>query len=371
MKLLFVCGGSAGHINPAIAIAEEMRNKRPDCEILFVGADKALEKKLIPDAGFKLVNIKMSGLRRGFSPEDIAHNIKTAINLFIARFETSKLLKKYKPDIAVGTGGYICYPVIKKTVKAGIPSYLLEPNAYPGLAVRLLSGIVDKIFVTYKGDMSGYKKPERLVYTGTPLRKAFLETAATPVINKQDDKPLVISYWGSLGAAGMNNKMLEFIKRNISEGKFNHIHATGINSNADEMKEKIKNLGVTEVIAPAADIREYINDMSRVMGSADIVLSRAGASTIVELTALGKPAILIPSPNVTENHQEENAKHIQAAGGAIMIAEKDCTGNSLYETVSLLLDDKNKLMEMSDAMASLSVSDASEKIVEMLLTKGR
>ena len=165
----------------------------------------------------------------------------------------------------------------------------------------------------------------------------------------------------------MNNKMPEFIKKNILEGKFDHIHAAGVSGNVELLKQKINALGITQVSAPAADIKEYIDDMPYVMAAADIVMSRAGASTIVELTTLCKPAILIPSPNVTENHQEENAKQLQAAGGAIMILEKDCTGESLYETVSSLLDDKNKLTEMSGAMKSLSVNDAAENIVKMLL----
>jgi len=367
MRFLFVCGGSAGHINPAIAIAEELRLKAPESDILFAGAGKSLEKKLVPDAGFHLINIKMSGIRRGFSPEDFLHNIKTAINLFTARFRAAKLLNDFKPDVVIGTGGYICYPVMKRVVKKGIPAYLLEPNAFPGLAVRMLSGIVDKIFVTYKNAGEGYKKPERVVYTGTPLRRGFLEAVDTAGTEEKSGKPLVLSYWGSLGAAGMNNIMPEFIKRNIEENRFDHIHATGISGNAVKMIQKIKDMGITLVTAPAADIREYINDMPRVMNTADIVLSRAGASTIAELTTLGKPAILIPSPNVTENHQEENAKQIQTAGGAVMIPESECTGDSLYEAVKLLLEDEAKLKEMSNAMKSLSVKDAAAKIVDMVL----
>jgi len=310
----------------------------------------------------------MSGLRRGFSPGDMFHNIKTAINLLTARFKAEKLLNEFKPDAVIGTGGYICYPVMKRVVKNGIPAYLLEPNAFPGLAVRMLSGIVDKIFVTYKDTVEGYKKPERVVYTGTPLRRGFLEAADTAGIDKKESKPLILSYWGSLGAARMNNIMPEFIKRNIKENRFDHIHATGISGNAAEMIQKIKDLGVTGVTAPAADIREYITDMPSIMNTADIVLSRAGASTIAELTTLGKPAILIPSPNVTENHQEENAKQIQAAGGAVMIPENECTGDSLYEAVKLLLDDEMKLADMTNAMKSLSVKDAAAKIVDTILT---
>jgi len=366
MNFLFVCGGSAGHINPALAIAEELRRKAPDSKILFAGADKTPEKRLIPEAGFDLVNIRMSGLRRGFSPGDILHNMKTAYNLFTASIKSAKILREYKPDAVIGTGGYINYPVLKKAAKMGIPTYVLEPNAHPGLAVRMLSAIVDKIFVTYKGLESSYKRPERIVYTGTPLRSEFIKTDTEHTSN-QKERPLVVSYWGSLGAANMNNIVLDLIKQNVKERRFNHIHATGISSSVDAMKERLTSMGVTEIGPPLSDIREYINDMPEVMRDADIVISRAGASTIVELTSTGKPAILIPSPNVTENHQEENARQLQKAGGAVMILENECTGKILFDTVTSMLDDEKMLEEMSKAQKSLSVSDAAARIVDIIL----
>jgi len=377
MKFLIVCGGSAGHINPAVAIAEELRQKSPESEILFAGADKPLEKSLIPEAGFDLVNIKMSGLRRGFSPSDIIHNIMTVWNLFIASFKSSKLIKEFEPDAVIGTGGYISYPVLKKARKKSKRTYVLEPNAYPGLAVRMLDGIVDKIFVTYKGLEGKYKYPEHVVYTGTPLRSGFSSsnTAAGEIAtcentlhtSEKSELPLVVSFWGSVGAAGMNSKIVDFIARNIKERKFKHIHSAGISGSAVAMKERLNNMGITEAAAPIADIREYINDMPSIMREADIILSRSGASTIAELTALGKPAILIPSPNVTENHQEENARQLQKAGGAVMILEKDCTGDTLFETVASLLNSKDELEKMSKAQKSLSISDAAARIADIVL----
>jgi len=374
MNFLFVCGGSAGHINPAIAIAEEVRSKSPDSNILFVGADKALEKRLVPAAGFSLINIKMSGLRRKISPRDLLHNIKTAKNLVTAGFKTKKILTEYNPDAVIGTGGYICYPVLKKAAGAGITTYILEPNAYPGLAVRMLSGKVDKIFVTHKGMEAKYKKPAAVIYTGTPLRKKFLEESETNAdTRKKDGKPLVISYWGSLGAAGMNIKMLSFIKRNIEEGKFRHIHATGVNGSAGEMIKSLQSMGVSGIGTPndekkpEVEIREYIDNMPVLMKEADIVISRAGASTIAELTAFGKPAILIPSPNVTENHQELNARQLQASGGAVMILEKDCTGDTLFDAVASLLEDRKKIVGMSNALKSLVAKNAAAEIARIVL----
>ena len=367
MNFLFVCGGSAGHINPALAIASELRSELPESKILFAGADKTLEKRLIPDAGFDLVNIKMSGVRRGFSPGDILHNIRTAGNLFIAGIKSSNLIKEYKPDAVIGTGGYICYPVLRSAANKGIPTFVLEPNAYPGLAVRMLSDVVDRVLVTYEGTKSRYRRPERVFYTGTPLRSEFFETEETSYAPDGKEKPLVLSYWGSLGAANMNNMIMEFIKNNNENYKFNHIHASGAGNTAEKMKVRLEEMGISEIKPPVIDIREYIDDMPSVMKAADIVLSRAGASTIAELTALGKPAVLVPSPNVTENHQEENAKQLQNAGGAVMIRESECTGEILYKTVSSLLDDKAKLVKMANAQKSMSVPDAAEKIVKIVL----
>jgi len=367
MKFLIVCGGSAGHINPGIAIAEQLKIKIPESEILFIGADKTLEKKLIPDAGFDLINIKMSGLRRGFSPADMIHNIKTVLNLFNAGIKSGKLLKKIKPDAVIGTGGYICYPVLKKASNLKIPVFLLEPNALPGLTTRMLNAKADKIFVTYPRMEDEYKYPERVIYTGTPLRAAFYDSNDFESNSDNKDRSLVISYWGSVGAVKMNDIITEFIILNIREGKFNHIHACGINSKINEITEKSGLKKPNESGVPKIEIKEYIDNMSELMKKSDVAITRAGASTIAELAMSGVPAILIPSPNVTENHQEENAKQAERAGGVIMIRENECTGEKLFNTVVSILDDNEKMKQMKKAQRKLAIPDASEKIVEIIL----
>jgi UDP-N-acetylglucosamine--N-acetylmuramyl-(pentapeptide) pyrophosphoryl-undecaprenol N-acetylglucosamine transferase len=346
----------------------EMRSRIPDSKILFVGAGKELEKKLIPRAGFHLVNITMSGLRRGFSPKDIIQNMKTIKNLATASVESAKLLRRFKPDAVIGTGGYICYPVMRKAARMGIPTFLHEPNAHPGLTVRMLSMFVDKVLVTFSGLEKYYRRPERVVISGTPLRDGFYADRTEE--KAQRDRPLVVSFWGSLGAGRMNEMMTEFIRLNVEEKLFYHVHATGKNCMPD-MRNRLKKHGVSEVGAPYTDLREYIDDMPSVLKLADIVISRAGASTIAELAALGKPAIFIPSPNVTENHQEVNAKRVLDAGGAVMILESSCTGKGLYETVSSLIEDKGKLEKMSMAQKSLSVPDAAMKIAGIVLERQR
>ena len=369
MNFLLVCSGTAGHINPALAIAESLQSVMPDAKILFVGSGRDLENRLIPSAGYNLKNIKMSGLKRGFSPSQIIHNLKTVKNLAMAGSAAARIIREFKPDAVIGTGGYVCYPMLKKASKMGIPTLIHESNAVPGLTTKMLSACVDKVLVSFPDIQNLYKRPERVVFTGTPVRTGFSGQKKSE--QTQRTKPLVVSFWGSLGAARMNEEMAEFIKHNISNGTptFDHIHATGgTQESVTAMLNRLKSLGVTEDLPPGIEIRQYIDDMPTVMASADIVLCRAGASTIAELTVVGKPAILVPSPNVTDNHQEENAKQLQKVGGAVMLLEKDCTGKTLYSAVMEVLRDGDKLKKMSDAQRTLGAPNAAKKIVELIVS---
>jgi len=367
MNFLLVCGGTAGHINPAIAIASEIRSRNPEAKILFVGAGKDLENKLIPKAGFHIVNIRMSGLRRSISPENLLHNFGTLKNLTTAGIKAEKLMKRFKPDAVIGTGGYICYPVLKKAAQMKIPTVVHGSDAVPGLTTKMLSATVDKVLVSFPGVENLYRRPDRVVFTGTPIRSGFdVPSDEAARMSENREKPLVVSFWGSLGAERMNETIAEFIRLNLEEGKFDHIHATGKNGFLI-MKDRLKRLDVPENLPNGIEVREYINDMPKVMASADLVVCRAGASTIAELTVMGKPAVLVPSPYVTNNHQEENAKQLQKAGGAVMLLERDCSGEKMFEVVSSILNDKDKLLRMSFAQRSLAAPDAAGKIVDIVL----
>jgi len=417
MNFLLVCGGSAGHINPALAIAAELRRIMPDAKILFVGAGKELEKKLIPHAGFHLVNIKMGGLKRGISPEELIYNAKTVRYLATAGIKAGKLLRRFAPNAVIGTGGYICYPILRKAAHMGIPTVIHGSDAIPGLTTKMLGNTVDKVLVSYPGLENLYKRPERVVYTGTPVRSGFIPDTRAPAAGEDAEKepaageyaakepaageyaakepvageyaakepaagdqkphvktcadaskPLVISFWGSQGADRMNETIAGFIKLNIDGGQFGHIHATGKAGGVAEMKNRLKRLGAPEDLPPGIEIREYIEDMSCVMETADLALCRAGASTLAELTVMGKPAVLVPSPYVPKNHQEANARQLEKAGGAVVLLEKDCTGEALYNTVSTLLADKDTLGKMSKAQKTLAAPDAVEKIVKEVLS---
>jgi len=365
MNFLMVCGGTAGHINPALAIAEELRRRVPDAKILFVGAGKALEKRLIPRAGFHLVNIRMSGLKRGFSPDELIYNLNTFRNLATAGIKSEKLIRRFEPSAVIGTGGYICYPVLKKAAQMGIPTVVHGADAVPGLTTKLLSATVDRVLVSFPGLEGLYRKPDRVVFTGTPVRDGFEAHLHIPERDGQKRKPLVVSFWGSLGAERMNEIIAEFIKLNIDSCKFDHIHATGRNG-VQEMNKRLFRHGTAGELPPWIEIREYIDDMPSVMKAADIMICRAGASTIAELTAMGKPAILIPSPYVTDNHQDDNAEQLRKAGGAIVLREKDCTGELLYHEVTSLLKDSEKINKMILGQKSLAVPDAASRIVNII-----
>jgi len=365
MKFLFVCGGTAGHVNPAIALAKEVAGRAPDSEILFIGADRELEKRLVPEAGFKLANIKMSGLKRGLKPGDFIYNAKTVKNTIAASSTAAKLIKGFKPDAVIGTGGYICYPVLKKAAQMRIPTFIHESNAHPGLTVKMLSSVVDKVLVAFEGFEDLYRKPERVFFTGTPLRREFYEALDAPGIKEPKEKPLVVSFWGSLGAQRMNEMMVELIRLNALGKRFNHIHATG--AELTEMKKRLSDAGVTDIAPPMIDLREYIDDMPSVMKAADVILCRAGGITTAELIALGKPCILVPSEYVPDNVQPTNAQQLRKAGGAIVISEKECSGKLLFETLLFLLDDPDELGKMSNAQKSLSSSNATEKIIDTVL----
>lgn len=371
MRFLFTCGGTAGHINPALALADELRRLMPDCKLLFIGSGRRMENKLIPQAGYDLKNIKISGFERGFTPDKIMSNIKTLRNIAVSSAQTAEIITQFKPDVVIGTGGYVCYPVLKKAAQCGIPTLLHESNAVPGLTTKMLSRIVDKILVAFPGVEKQYSDPERVIFTGTPVRGGFLDETKQKARMRLgiDGRPLVVSFWGSLGAEKMNDIILDVMSLNLESRLFNHIHATGgseATTAAFVVRLGEKNSGTH--IPEWIDIRTYIDNMPAAMAAADLILCRGGASTMAELTLMGKPAVIIPSPNVTNNHQEKNAVQLAKLGGAQMLREKDCSGEKLYQTVSTLLTNKTKLLAMAEAMKRGNVQDATQKITEMIIS---
>ncbi len=365
MNILFTCGGTAGHINPAVALARMFR-EREGAQVLFVGARGGMEERLVPKEGFELRTVTISGLRRSLTPAALGHNLKTAVNMARSAAQARAILDDFRPDLVVGTGGYASYPVVKAAAKRGIPTAVHESNAVPGLTTKALSKVCDVVMVGFAESRNHYDHPDKVKVTGTPVRGDFFQytrAEARAKLGIPGDKPLLLSYWGSLGAEQMNGYMTDFIVAEHQEGcPFRHIHGAGRDFAA--MTKDLSAAGVEN--CPGVEVREYIYDMPLVMAAADLVLCRAGASTVSELSAIAKPAILVPSPNVVADHQTKNAKVLADAGGALLLPEKECTGRRLYEEAKALLADAPRRSEMQRSLSALSIPDANEQIYAVL-----
>ena len=320
MKILFAAGGTGGHINPALATAGEIRERYPDAEILFVGTKDKMEAKLVPAAGFDFTTIRISGFQRKISIENIIRNLKTIFYLLFCTFSVKKILKKFKPDVVVGFGGYVSGPVVRTAAKMGIPTAIHEQNAYPGITNKTLAKIVDRVMLT-AGEAEKYmqcKNPATV--TGLPVRGEMLRADrdfARAKLGIRDDQKLILSMGGSLGAMTINNAMVDLIAENHKNESLYFLHAMG--QYGLWVPDKLKEKGVDLDGAKNVEIREYISDMDVCMPAADVVICRAGASSLSELQALGKASILIPSPNVAENHQYHNAMALVNKGAALII----------------------------------------------------
>lgn len=367
MNILFTCGGTAGHVNPAVALARIFQEKHPGCRVLFVGADGGMENKLVPKEGYEIRSVTITNFHRSFAPADIAHNIGTVINMGKSKKQAKTILDEFKPDLVVGTGGYASFPVVNQAARRGIPTAVHESNAVPGLTTKALSKVVDRVMVGFEESRAHYDDPSKVVVTGTPVRGDFFKYTRQEAREKlgfDDDRPLLLSYWGSLGAEVMNQKMVDFIARECYDGApVRHIHGAG--RDFPWMQEELLRRGL-KLGDNGVEIREYIYDMPLVMAAADVVLCRAGASTISELTAIAKPSILVPSPNVTANHQEKNARVLADQGAAILLREQDCVEDTLYETANDILRNRDRRDSMIRALNAMAVPDAGEKIYQTL-----
>jgi len=368
MRIIFTCGGTGGHINPAIAVAKLCRERMPDCEILFMGAEDGMENKLVPREGFRLETLKISNFQRKLTPAGIWHNVTTLAHMAGSMKKAKRIIREFHPDVILGTGGYASFPALKMGGKMGIPTAVHESNAVPGLTTRMVVREADRILVNFEDSRSCYEEPERVIVTGMPVRSEFFYTdrqEARAALGIHDDTPLIVSAWGSLGAREMNKKIAHFLVREARDGVFRHIHATG-SYGWKWMPDLVKELGLNLENHPKLELREYIFNMPQLMAAADLVICRAGAATISEVCASGTPCVMIPSPNVTDNHQEKNARVLEKYGAAMVLREADCDGDSLYETVRELLADKERLRAMRSAARSMAVVDAAEQIYAVI-----
>ena len=369
MRFVLTCGGTAGHVNPALAVAGRLRELMPDSQFLFLGAEGKMEMDLVPRAGYEIRPLKITNIARGHSLSALIHNLDTAKNVLSSEREARAILKDFRPDAVIGTGGYVCYPVLAAAAKLHIPTLVHESNALPGLTTRLLADKVDAILVGFEESRKHYKDPEKVTVTGTPVRGEFARytrESARAELGLDPEEPLVVSVWGSLGSGHMNEIMTRMLPMLKGQKRFRMIHSVGSRDHKDFLRKLEE-----EKLDPAAcnvEAREYIFDMPRVMAAADLILCRAGASTLAELTYMGKPVLIVPSPNVTDNHQEKNARVLERAGGAKVFLEGEFDAGSLLNEIDRLLQDPAELESMSKAMAALSVPDATDKIAEKVLS---
>ena len=366
MKVLLAGGGTAGHINPALAIAGYIKNKRNDAEFLFIGNRDGMEQRLVPQAGFEIKSIKISGFKRSFSPKSMLENVKTVSRTFTSSREAKKIIAEFKPDICIGTGGYVSGPVIRTAAKMGIPCIIHEQNAYPGITNKMLAKSVKKVMLAVPDAKKYFDKNVDFVITGNPVRQEIL-TAKKEESRKElglDNRPVVLSFGGSLGARKINEAVADLVARSGIDGRYQHIHAYG--SYGDWFPQLVEEKGTDIADCSNLDIRPYIDNMPTCMAAADLVICRAGAITLSEIQAMGKPAILIPSPNVAENHQYHNAMALVNAGAADIIEEKDLTGAALMRKTDKMLLNPEKLEKYSENSRKMAITDANERIYSVV-----
>ena len=364
MRVIMTCGGTGGHINPAIAIANTIKEYFPEAEILFVGTKKGQEGKLVPREGYEIRFVKSEGIRRSLSPA----NIKAIIMSQISPFFGMKIIREFRPDIVIGTGGYACWPMLKAASMMNIPSVVHESNAIPGMAVKMLQGRVDKILVNFARTADFLKKKEKVVQVGNPLRTAFENMDRANVRKKMglSEKDIfVLSYGGSGGAEYLNETVVELMAKHLGERKdIKLLHATGSRNYAESL-ERFNSLGADK--AENAQLAEYIYDMHEKMCAADIVVCRAGAMTVSELSMMGKAAIMIPSPNVVDNHQYKNAKVLADADAAVLIEEKNVNADTLWAEIKSLAGDKDRRRALEGNIKQFARPDANNIILEEII----
>lgn len=367
MRVIIAGGGTAGHINPALAILETIKKHKPDTEILYVGARGGMECRLIPEAGYPFRAISVKGFQRKLTPVNVARNIKAVVLAGTSQIEARTVLSDFKPDLVIGTGGYVSGPVLLAAAKRGIKTAIHESNAYPGMTTKILSSKVDLCLLAVEKARMRLPDALRCEVVGNPVRADLLRLRrddCRKALNLGNRK-LVVSFGGSLGAEPINRAIAEVMEKNRLHTDILHIHGTG-RAGYDAFLKELRTRGINEKMQKNIEVREYLNNMPELMCAADVIISRAGALTLSEIEAAGRASILIPSPYVSENHQYYNAMVLKERGAAIVIEEKDLTGSRLAAELGELLSDEERLRRYSAAAAGEAILDAGERIYALL-----
>lgn len=367
MRVIISAAGTGGHINPGIAIANKIKEKDPKSEILFIGTNRGLENDLVPRAGYKLKTIDVYGLKKEFSIRNLKHIIQT----IQSRKDVKKIFDEFKPDLVLGTGGYICGPVFYVAVSRKIPTVLHESNAFPGKAVKMFSKKVDKILVGFEETKAKLEGCKKVVVTGTPTKIRKLNISKQrkkellEEIGIKNDLPIVLVFGGSQGAQKINEAVIDLIKSKKNE-KYQIIWATGPKQ-YDIVKEEFERNNIYINNIKNVKVLPYIYNMEEMMNIADLMVCRSGAMTITEISIVGKPAIFIPLPSMSANRQEDNALVLKKIGAAKMILNKDMNGTKLSEEIDDIIQDELELEEMGKIANSIAPSNVEEKIYEELI----
>ena len=365
MRVLIAAGGTAGHINPALAIAGGIQECWPGAEIHFAGRRGGMEYGLVTNAGYPFHPIEVHGIQRSVSPKSMVRNAKAAWHLVQSGNASRRILAQVKPDLAIGTGGYVSGPVIRMAAKKGIKTALHEQNAFPGMTNRLLAKEVDRIYAASKVALERLGQAQKGIVTGNPVPQSWFcqdrEKAREALGAK--DRTVIVSFGGSLGAQRINEVVAELAAWHLENRDFLHIHATG-GIEKNDFQVLAKKRGLTQ--DSRFVIKEYIEDMPVMLAAADLVICRAGALTLTELEAVGRASILVPSPNVAENHQYHNAMELAQAGAALVFEEKNLTGEKLVNAVDELTQAPKTLVEMGLAAKKLAHPESLQLIVEDL-----
>lgn len=366
MKVLFTGGGTAGHINPALAAAGYLRQKEPETEILYVGNKGGMEERLVAKAGYEIRTIHISGFQRKLTPKNLVRNAQTVVKVFTSTAEAKKILREFGPDVCVGTGGYVSGPVIREAAKLGIPCVIHESNAYPGVTTKMLAKSVKTVMLAVPDAKKYFDPSVNCVVTGNPVRGEVLaaEREASRKALGLDERPVVLSFGGSLGASALNRAAAYMLAQSAKEGRYQHIHGYG--QHDEKFLEECAEFGLDLKANPQIRLLEYIDNMPQCLSAADLVIGRAGAMTLTEIEAKSKASILVPSPNVAENHQYHNAMALVNRGAAEILEEKDLSGKALWKKVSRLLDDPERLRSLGENAGKMEILDANERIYRVI-----
>lgn len=363
MKVLLTGGGTGGHIYPALALKRQMEKEYPDAEFLYVGTHNGLESKIVPENNVPFQSIEIQGFRRSFSK----YNIKTIVLFIKAISESKRIIAEFQPDVVIGTGGYVCGPVVYAAAKMGIPSVIHEQNSVAGLTNKFLAHYVDKIAICFdEADSQFGKNQHKVVYTGNPRAQEVSHIKPGNSLESFDldsNKPTVLIFGGSRGAARINKALMDAAPQLINK-KYQVLAVTGefyYDEVASKVGEEMMKKTKTFKIAP------YIPNMPEVFADVSLVVCRSGATTLSEVTSMGLPTLLIPSPNVTDDHQTKNAMSLVNKGAAEMLAETELNGETLEKEIDRLMTNNKKRADMSQAAKQAGVPDAADRVIEVLL----